>query len=198
LVLATAWLGGDDRQPVSEPLSASPAASGVTVDKPRPRPEAGPVAALDTLVPLHVAVPEIGVDAEVIELGLNSDGTLEVPSDFAQAGWWSGGSKPGEPGPAVIVGHVDSLKGPAVFYRLTELNPGDVIVVADDNGKELRFAVDRLEQHDKNDFPTDAVYTRTNTPTLRLVTCGGSFDESARSYRDNIIVFASLKDPRQR
>lgn len=96
-------------------------------------------ARLDSLVPTRVAIGEIEVDAEVIRLGLNPDGTLEVPSDFSQAGWWSGGSEPGEPGPAVIAGHVDSHSGPAIFYRLRELTPGDVITVSDDTGKALRF-----------------------------------------------------------
>jgi sortase (surface protein transpeptidase) len=150
-------------------------------------------ARVEPLVPTRVAIPRIEVDADVVRLGLNPDGTLEVPSDFSQAGWWSGGSRPGEPGPAVIAGHFDSRSGPAVFYRLTELAPGDIITVSDDTGNTLRFTVERLEQHDKDRFPTDVVYGPTDEPTLRLITCGGSFDGSTRSYRDNVIVFASLE-----
>ncbi len=144
--------------------------------------------------PTRVLVPSIGVDAEVIRLGLNPDRTLEVPSDFSQAGWWTGGSMPGEDGPAVVAGHVDSRSGPAVFFRLRELTPGDIITLADDEGQQVRFVVDRVEQHPKDDFPTDAVYGPTEEPTLRLITCGGSFDRSVRSYRDNIVVFATLAE----
>lgn len=149
----------------------------------------------DPIEPTRVTVPAIGLDADVIRLGLNSDGTLEVPSDFSQTGWWTGGSAPGEPGPAVIAGHVDSRSGPAVFYRLRDLSPGDLITVSDEDGDEISYEVDRLEQHPKDDFPTQAVYGPTEESTLRLITCGGSFDRSVRSYRDNIIVFASIAQP---
>lgn len=149
----------------------------------------------DPIEPSRVAVPAIGLDAEVIRLGLNPDGTLEVPSDFSQSGWWTGGSAPGEPGPAVIAGHVDSRSGPAVFYYLRDLSPGDLITVSDENGEEISYEVDRVEQHPKDAFPTQAVYGPTDESTLRLITCGGSFDRSVRSYRDNIIVFASIVGP---
>lgn len=141
-------------------------------------------------VPRSVSIPSIAVDAEVIRLGLDADGALEVPDDFAQTGWWQGGSVPGQPGPAVIVGHVDSRSGPAVFYRLEELSAGDVIEVAS-AGATVSFTVERLEQHPKAAFPTDAVYGPTASPTLRLVTCAGSFDSDAGHYRDNLIVYAS-------
>jgi sortase (surface protein transpeptidase) len=141
-----------------------------------------------------VRIPVIGVDAPVIRLGLNPDGTLEVPGSFDEAGWWTGGARPGADGPAVVVGHVDSRTGPGVFLRLPELRRGDVIEMRGTGGRVVRFAVDRVERHPKNDFPTDAVYGDTAGPTLRLITCGGAFDRSARSYVDNVIVFASLVD----
>jgi hypothetical protein len=127
----------------------------------------------------------------VIRLGLNPDGSLQAPAAFDEAGWWSGGGRPGAPGPAVVVGHVDSHAGPAVFHRVRELARGDVIELRDDDGRVVRFAVDRLEQHAKDAFPTTAVYGDTPDPTLRLITCGGAFDRRARSYVDNVIVYAS-------
>jgi sortase (surface protein transpeptidase) len=137
-----------------------------------------------------VQVGRVGVDAEVIPLGLDAAGALEVPADFAQAGWWRSGPEPGERGPAVIVGHVDSRSGPAVFYRLRELVAGDRVTVQRADGTSGEFVVDRVEQHPKSAFPTDAVYGATAAPELRLVTCGGTFDRSTGHYVDNTIVFA--------
>jgi LPXTG-site transpeptidase (sortase) family protein len=143
--------------------------------------------------PVRLEVPAIGVDAPVIELGLNPDDTLEVPEDFATTGWWSGGPRPGQLGPAVIAGHVDSKSGPAVFYRLRELAKGDAIRVHERNGATTTFTVERIERHPKDEFPTDAVYrSDLDRHALRLITCGGTFDRSTGHYRDNVIVFATL------
>lgn len=140
--------------------------------------------------PERIVIPAIGVDANVIGLGLQADGTMEVPEDFAETGWFDRGPRPGRVGPAVIAGHVDSKTGPAVFFRLGELSPGDEIEVHGDDGDIVVFAVRELQQHPKDDFPTDAVYRGTPGPELRLITCSGEFDGEARSYRDNTIVFA--------
>ena len=129
--------------------------------------------------------------APVIQLGLNRDGSLEVPRRFGDTGWWSGGARPGERGPAVIVGHVDSKTGPAVFYRLGKLRAGDRIRVLDHRGAATSFAVERLEHHHKARFPTTEVYGPTRAPALRLVTCSGGFDRSSGHYLDNTIVFAA-------
>jgi sortase (surface protein transpeptidase) len=118
------------------------------------------------------------------------------------AGWYAGGThpddpkgtRPGDPGSAVILGHVDSkVDGPAVFFRLRELRRGDEIKVVRADGSTVLFAVDRTEQFPKSRFPTDDVYYPTGTPELRLVTCGGSFDATAGHYRSNVIVFATLR-----
>ena len=142
------------------------------------------------LDPLRVRIPGIGVDAPIIDLGLNSDGTLEVPSNFDDAGWYTGRSIPGEVGTSVVVGHVDSTKGPAVFYRLRELDVGDRIQIDRSDGSVAWFEVTDTVVVDKDEFPTDAVYNATDEPTLRLITCGGSFDRDARSYLSNVIVYA--------
>jgi sortase (surface protein transpeptidase) len=141
--------------------------------------------------PVRLRVPDIDVDAAVIPLGLQPDGALEVPQDFSETGWYTAGPEPGEPGSAVIAGHVDSKRGPAVFFRLQELRPGAIVEVAGEDGSTMRFSVDRIERHPKDRFPTDMVYGPTDEVALRLITCGGTFDRSSGHYRDNVIVFAT-------
>ena len=148
-----------------------------------------------TPVPVRLRIPAIGVDTGLQRLGRDDDGSVEVPSGphkWDMAGWYAGGTRPGDPGSAVILGHVDSTAGPAVFYRLHDLRPGDRFEVVRADGSRARFAVERVEQYPKTRFPTDDVYYPTLTPRLRLVTCGGSFDPVAHSYRSNVIVFARL------
>jgi sortase (surface protein transpeptidase) len=142
--------------------------------------------------PARIRIPAIGVSAPVVRLGLKSDGTLEVPNDFGDTGWYTGGPAPGETGPAVIAGHIDSHSGPAVFYRLRELRPGDEVTVERADGSSVRFTVDGIAQYPKRAFPTEAVFGPSPDPILRLITCGGSFDRSQRSYRDNVVVTARL------
>ncbi len=143
--------------------------------------------------PAVIRIPRLGVEAPVVPLGLNDDGSMEVPEDPDQTGWWLGGPEPGEPGPAVIVGHVDSRKeGPGVFFRLRYMDPGDEIHIERVDGSTLTYVVEATERHNKEEFPTEAVYGPTEASTLRVITCGGDFDYGARSYQDNVIVFASL------
>jgi hypothetical protein len=139
----------------------------------------------------HILIPTIGVDAPLIPLGISPDGTLEVPEDWGVAGWFTGGAFPGEPGPAIVAGHVDSTIGPAVFYRLPELRPGDVIVVWRNGDLRSRFRVISLKWFPKSAFPTQRVYGSVASPALRLITCGGAFDSSTGHYVDNLVVFAS-------
>jgi sortase (surface protein transpeptidase) len=150
---------------------------------------------LSRSVPVSLKIPAIGVDTPLMSLGLNPDRTIALPpvKGDAPAGWYKYLATPGEPGPAVILGHVDSAKdGPAVFYRLRELRPGDQISVTRTDGSIARFTVRSLAQYAKNHFPTDAVYGPVPDAELRLVTCGGSFDPVRRHYRDNIVVYAAL------
>ena len=143
--------------------------------------------------PLRIQIPAIGASAPIDPLGLNRDGTLAVPTDFARAGYYTGRPVPGATGPAIVVAHVDSRSGPAVFKRLRDLEPGDEVVVTRSDRSEVVFVVDRVESHPKNRFPTRAVYDPTPGATLRLITCGGSFDRKAGHYRDNVIAFAHYK-----
>jgi sortase (surface protein transpeptidase) len=142
--------------------------------------------------PTGVRIPTLGVDAPMIELELQEDRSLEVPEDAHVTGWWTGGSAPGERGPAVVVGHVDSYEGPGVFLRLAELEPGDEVTIDRQDGTSVTYAVQRAEWHRKDVFPTQAVYGATEAPTLRLITCGGEFDPDARSYEENLVVFLEL------
>ena len=146
----------------------------------------------EAAIPVTIRIPSIEVEAPIVGLGLREDGAIEVPKETAETGWWRGGPEPGEPGPAVILGHVDSRVGPAVFYRLRELDPGDEIHIDREDGTTVTYVVEASERHGKDVFPTDAVYGATEQPTLRLVTCGGEFDYDVRSYEDNFIVFATI------
>ncbi|KAA2263492.1 class F sortase [Solihabitans fulvus] len=144
--------------------------------------------------PAGVEVPRIGAKSTLVPLGLNADKTVQVPpvEQQMQAGWYTGGPNPGEVGPSVILGHVDGAGKPGIFNRLHEVKAGDEVLVTRTDGKVLRFVVSRTEQVAKSGFPSDAVYGDTTKPELRLITCGGSFDGAAHSYRDNIIVYAAL------
>lgn len=141
--------------------------------------------------PARIAIPAIDVRSDLQRLG-RADGGIAVPDAWDVAGWYTPGAKPGQAGPAVILGHVDSRDGPAIFYRLRELAPGDNITVTRTDGTRVTFAVDRIERHAKARFPTDDVYLPTLRPALRLVTCDGAFDRARGHYRDNLVVFADL------
>jgi sortase (surface protein transpeptidase) len=142
--------------------------------------------------PVRLEIPRIQVRTALQRLGQAPDHTIEVPSRWEVAGWYAAGPRPGDPGSAVILGHVDSTRGPAVFFRLRELRAGDQIQVTRADGSQVRFAVDRISEYDKRRFPTDEVYYPTLKPTLRLVTCGGQFDFAVHHYRSNVIVFATI------
>ncbi len=164
------------------------------VQRPR-RPENAPGPALLTPAPpLYVEIPAIGVRSDLEALGMGEDGTLQVPTTYETAGWFAAGTQPGQPGPAVIAGHVDSTAGPAVFYQLDQLVAGDVILVGREDGVVVHFVVTDVQRHPKDAFPADAVYGPVPRAELRLITCDGAFDRSAGSYRDNLVVFAIAAD----
>lgn len=142
-------------------------------------------------VPVRLQVPAAGVDVSLIGLGIAPDGTLEVPVDYQEVGWFDVGPAPGDVGPAVIAGHVDSTDGPAPFFSLRDLVPGEGITVTRADGSTVAFTVDGVEQYAKDAFPTASVYGPVPGPALRLITCGGSFDRSVGHYRDNVVVYAS-------
>jgi Sortase domain len=144
--------------------------------------------------PTRIEIPAIKVDAPVTSLGLDKDGGVQVPplDEPALTGWYGSGPAPGQRGGAVILGHVDTRRdGPAVFYRLARLRPGDSIEVRRRDGRTARFQVDSVERFPRERFPTSRVYGPLDYPGLRLVTCGGKFDYQRHEYVDNVMVFAS-------
>jgi sortase (surface protein transpeptidase) len=143
-----------------------------------------------TSPPVRVEIPAIGVSSRLVRLGLNADGTMEVPGDWDLAGWFTGAAMPGQDGPAVISGHVDSKTGPAVFHRLGELRLGDAVRVRRADGAWLAFEVTASARYAKAEFPTEAVFGPVTGPVLRLITCGGAFDRASGHYLDNLVVTA--------
>lgn len=144
-----------------------------------------------TPAPIRIAIPAIGVSANVEALHRNAHGKLQTPADWNHAGWYAEGVMPGDQGPAVIIGHVDSTRdGPAVFYHLRELEPGDTVLIDISDGHTQQFRVDTINEAAKTLFPTARVYGPTALPELRLITCTGPFDTATRSYLDNLIVTA--------
>jgi hypothetical protein len=149
------------------------------------------VRTLDTVAePVRLRIPAVRVDTALERLARQPDGTIAVPASPDVAGWYAEGPRPGQPGPAVMLGHVDSYNGPGVFFRLDQLSPGTAVEVDRADGTTAAFRVVSTSRVPKTSFPTDLVYSPTLQPSLRLVTCGGSFDYRARSYRDNVIVYA--------
>lgn len=172
----------------ARPSLGPPAVRTGAVPAPSRRPATpGPASA-----PIRLRVPSIGVDTVLQTLGLQTDGTLQAPTEWQEAGWFSEGVHPGDPGPAVIAGHVDSRSGPAVFYRLDALRSGDAIYVLRADHSTLRFVVDDIARYRKDKFPSATVYGPQPLPVLRLITCTGEFDRLAHSYLDNLVVSAHL------
>lgn len=169
--------------------------NSVATSEPTMRPALASLA-IGRSVPTAIRIPAIGVKAPVIRLGLNRNGSIQVPplSKDNLTGWYKYGPSPGQPGPAVILGHVDSMTGRSVFYQLRYLHRGQRVFITLRNGKHTAFTVDGLQEVAKAAFPTSAVYGTVRYPALRLITCGGHFDASTGHYLDNIIVYAHLTD----
>ncbi len=142
--------------------------------------------------PVTLGIPKIKLTNRLIGLRKQRNGTLAVPVDPQRAGWYSQGAAPGDPGPAVIIGHVDSYRGPGVFAKLDTLHKGDLIRIRRADGTLVTFAVRVVRDYPKRAFPTALVYRGDGKPSLRLITCGGEFDRRSKHYRDNTIVFADL------
>jgi LPXTG-site transpeptidase (sortase) family protein len=144
--------------------------------------------------PVQIRIPGIGVNAPVMKVGRDADGTVQVPplEEHNLTGWYRYGPAPGQRGPAVILGHVDSTTGISVFYYLKNMHVGDKVYVTLADGKVAAFAVDGLQRVAKDAFPTASVYGKSGYPSLRLITCGGPFDQATGHYVDNVIVYAHL------
>jgi hypothetical protein len=166
-----------------EPVTAPPSVAADTFRSARTYP--------GVAAPVRLRIPALRVDSVLQQLDLLADGTVAVPERADIAGWYAQGPRPGQPGPAVILGHVDSRTGPGIFLNLIRMRRGAAVHVDRADGSTVTFRVTAVSRVSKSRFPTDVVYAPTLEPTLRLVTCGGSFDKTQRSYRDNVIVFAA-------
>lgn len=173
----------------AEQQSADPAPTRSSSRSDRP---AGSETSAAVARPSWVSIPAIGVRTSLERLGYGKDGELQAPRDPERAGWFAAGTRPGAAGPAVVAGHVDSRDGPAVFWRLRELRPGDVVRVGRADGTVARFVVHAVERHRKDRFPTEAVYGPTPDVELRLITCSGPYDVGS-GYRENLVVYALAK-----
>ena len=165
------------KPPPKVPANVAPATTTTTTSGLRPSP------------PVEISIPSIGVQSAIVDLGQNADGTVQVPTSFHIAGWYKYGVTPGQNGPSVFLGHVDSQSGPGIFYRLGALHSGDRVLVTRQDGQSVTFVITGVRQYSKVAFPTIDVYGDTSEPTIRLVTCGGAFDSRTHHYLSNIVAF---------
>ena len=181
---APAAAASSDLYPVMSlpPFTGSALPAGSIVDAPP----------LGKSVPVRVEVPSIGVDSNLMDLGLQADGSLQVPPGGFPAGWYTGAPTPGELGPAIIVGHVDWAGKAGVFYRLRSLKAGALVNVLRADGSKAVFMVSSIAEYKKDGFPTDKVYGNTTNAALRLITCGGVFNSKIHHYEDDIVAYAEL------
>jgi hypothetical protein len=181
-VTATLLTPGDIRHASTRPVLAAPVPAAQVAEQATP-----------AVRPVRIAIPALGVAGPLEDLAADpATGELAAPDDPTRAGWYAAGVVPGDAGPAVVGGHVDSRAGPGVFFALRRLRPGDEVEITRSDGRTVRFAVTTIGRFPKTEFPTAAVYGPAPGPELRLVTCGGVFDRTERSYRDNIVVGAVL------
>ncbi len=183
------WGDASSPRPVDSPAADGTGATAVT-NEAQSGHESTPTDARAPARPVAISVPAIGVVSTLVGLGLNDDGTVEVPADPALAGWYRLGTRPGALGSAVILGHVDSVIGPAVFYRLRTLSRGDLVRVRLADGSSERFRVQGVRVYLNDRFPARQVYAATNGRTLNLVTCGGEYDAARGGYQANVVVHA--------
>lgn len=189
LVAVWALAGGPSGPPAE--AQQIPTSVGTAVPEVNGSPVARPLAAS---VPVRIVIPKLSVDAPVMKLGLNPNGSVQVPplDDHNLAGWYTGSVMPGQSGAAVMLGHVDSWSGGSVFFKIKNLERGDKVGVVRADGTEAIFTVDGLQKAAKVAFPASAVYGNPGYPALRLITCGGPFNSATGEYLDNIIIYAHL------
>lgn len=179
-----------------EPSTATPSQPSAAAGGMESAPADPPPLTLPPSPPQRLRIPAIGVDSTLQALGLNPDGTLQVPAPgphYDEAAWFDGSPTPGELGPSVVEGHIDSAKnGPSVFFRLGAVRPGQQVAITRADGSTAVFTIRAVRRYPKDNFPTETVYGDTDHAALRLITCGGTFDRATGNYRDNTVVFADL------
>ncbi|WP_271985922.1 class F sortase [Pseudoclavibacter terrae] len=177
--------------PSSAPATTLPTTAAPAPETQPPTGSGGVEVMPEGIEPTAVSIPAIDVEDTLIDLGIAADGKMEVPVDFDEIGWFTGGGKPGGRGPTVIAAHVDGLAGPAAFFRLDELARGDVVRVTDAEGGVTSYEVTEVVTVEKADFPTARVFGAVPGDELRLITCGGYFDRDVGHYDKNVVVFAT-------
>ena len=205
VLLLTSALGGEapPAPPASSarPSAEAPGAAPSTPEPPAASPSALPAApeteqvpqdVLPASAPTRVRVPALGVDTALVTLGLEPSGAMQVPDGGADVGWYDRSPTPGQVGPTVLAGHVSWDGEPGVFFDLGGLAPGELVDVARTDGATVTYRVTGVEQYPKDAFPTLEVYGNTPGPELRLITCGGSFDDASGHHRDNVVVYAEM------
>jgi len=195
LLLAAGLIGIGLRsqpQPLAESVPSAPAPAPASAGVEGPAAVAEVVGTAARSTPVALRIPAIGVAVSLSALELNADGTVQVPTDFQQPGWFRPGPSPGQAGSAVILGHVDSYQGPAVFFRLRSLQAGDLVEVTLADGAVASFVVGTVATYPKDQFPARQVYGSHGYSGLQLVTCGGTFDSATRSYLSNVVAYTSL------
>ncbi|MPY47350.1 class F sortase [Streptomyces acidicola] len=175
-----------DLKPQTPPPVVAPATPRATASAADP--------ALPRSVPERISIPQIGVNAPFTGLSIGASGQLNPPpaDDTNLVGWFRDGASPGERGSSIVVGHVDTKTGPAVFARLEELRSGSTVRITRADGIVASFKVDSVKSFSKADFPNKRVYADASSPELRLITCGGAYNKSTREYEENVVVFAHL------
>lgn len=187
---AIPYVSSSSPAPAASSSAPSPGASARVSQSPLTK---GPLLARST--PVRLEIPAIKVSSDLLQLGLNPDQTVQVPplTRDSRAGWYKYSPTPGQLGPSVLLGHVDSAEyGPGVFFKLGALRPGDTLTVTRADHSAAVFRVDRVVSYPKDHFPTLEVYGNTASAQLRLITCGGKFDLSSHNYESNIVAFATL------
>lgn len=145
-----------------------------------------------TPLPVELQIPAAHIDAPIWQVGEDDDGSMQSPWSDTAVGWFAPGFVPGQPGNAVIAGHVDWVDHAAVFYFLKNLSPGDLVNVTMDDGSVLTFSVDEVDQYDDTDTPMDQIFGDSGQPHLNLITCGGVFDHSTHNYDHRLVVYTTL------
>ncbi len=143
-------------------------------------------------VPTRLRIDGIRVDAPMIALGLDKSGAMQTPNNGNDTGWYTGAPTPGEMGPSIIAAHVDTKSGPAVFWKLGQIEIGAIVEIDRADGTTARFRVEAVEQYLQSEFPTEKVYGNTSHAAVRLITCGGVYDQNSKQYTHNTVVFGSL------
>jgi hypothetical protein len=194
VLIGTASLAGGletHRHPLAGPVAASPTTSPRALRSER-TPLTETVPSITRSAPVSLSIPAIGISVSLSRLGLNPTGTVQVPTDVQQPGWYDLGPSPGEMGSSVILGHVDTSGGPAIFFHLPTMRAGEDVTVTLADGVVATFRVRSVESYLKTQFPAKLVYGTHGDSALQLVTCGGAFDTATGHYLSNVVVFTTL------